>query len=154
MELAKEGFSIFIIDKEEAESVRIKKEIEAKGVNCSFLTYDFGVLGSASEAESLKSALDSCLKGRDVAILINNVAEFQHQEFAKVTADTIFRASNVNCHGQAILTNHFLPKLMARSVRSAVISVGTNAAEPQNPRYKFALYGGDQKLQSHLVIWD
>ena len=53
MELAKEGFSIFIIDKEEAESVRIKKEIEAKGVNCSFLTYDFGVLGSASEAESL-----------------------------------------------------------------------------------------------------
>jgi len=150
MELAKEGFSIFIIDKDEAESVRTKKEIEAKGVSCSFLTYDFGVLGSAPEAESLKSALDSCLKGRDVAILINNVAEFQHQEFTKVTADTIFRASNVNCHGQAILTNHFLPKLMARSVRSAVISVGTNAAEPQNPRYKFALYGAT-KSYNHIL---
>ena len=58
---------------------------------------DFGNLGSTEKAENLRSALDSCMTGKDVAILINNVAEFQHEEFTKVSAATIFRASNVNC---------------------------------------------------------
>ena len=53
-----------------------------------------------------------------------------------VQSNTIFRASNVNCHAQAILSNYFLRKLIARPARSAVVSVGTNAAEPQNPRYQ------------------
>ena len=149
-ELAKEGFSIFIIDKDEGESLKTKMEIEDMGVNCSFLIYDFGILGSNDEAENFRSTVDSCMRGKDVAILINNVAEFQHEEFAKVSAATIFRASNVNCHAQAILTNHFLPKLLARSTRSALISVGTNAAEPQNPRYKFALYGAT-KSYNHIL---
>ena len=149
-ELAKEGFSIFFIDKDEGESYNSKKEIEALGVKCSYLLYDFDNLGSAEEAENLRSALDSCMTGKDVAILINNVAEFQHEEFAKVSAATIFRASNVNCHAQAILTSYFLPKLLARPTRSALISVGTNAAEPQNPRYKFALYGAT-KSYNHIL---
>ncbi len=149
-ELAKEGFSIFIIDKDEGESLKTKMEIEDMGVNCSFLIYDFGILGSNDEAENFRSTVDSCMRGKDVAILINNVAEFQHEEFAKVSAATIFRASNVNCHAQAILTNHFLPKLLARSTRSALINVGTNAAEPQNPRYKFALYGAT-KSYNHIL---
>lgn len=150
LELAREGFSIFIIDKDESESVRTKKDVEALGVNCSYLIYDFGSLGSASEADNFKSSLDSCLKGKDVAILINNVAEFQYEEFAKVSTETIFRASNVNCHAQAILTNHFLHKLIGRSAKSALINVGTNAAEPQNPRYKFALYGAT-KSYNHIL---
>ena len=52
-----------------------------------------------------------------MAIVVNNVAEFQHEEFAKVSMDTIFRASNVNCHAQAILTNYFLNKLIGMFIR-------------------------------------
>ena len=52
-----------------------------------------------------------------------------------IQSKTNLRASNVNCHAQAILSNYFLRKLIARPARSAVVSVGTNAAEPQNPRY-------------------
>ena len=59
----------------------------------------------------------------------------KHVEFADASPETIFRASNVNCHAQAILSNYFLRKLTARGpARSALVSVGTNAAEPQNPR--------------------
>ena len=68
-------------------------------------------------------------------MLINNVAEFQHDEFANVSLDTIFRATNVNCQAQAVITNAFLKQMMSRPARSAVISVGTCAAEPENPRF-------------------
>lgn len=96
------------------------------------------------------SLLRSGLQGRDLAIVINNVAEFQHDEFAKVSFDTLFRATNVNCHAQGVVCNAFLNQLMARPSRSAIISVGTNAAEPQNPRYKFALYGAT-KSYNHIL---
>ena len=62
------------------------------GVRCSYLLYDFGNLGSTEEAENLRSALDSCTTGKDVAILINKMADFQHEEFTKVSAATNFRA--------------------------------------------------------------
>jgi len=150
LELAKEGFSIFFIDKDEPYSIATKKELEKLGVRCEYLIYDFGHLGTSDEAKNFVSTLDSAMKGKDVAILINNVAEFQHEEFAKVSMDTIFRASNVNCHAQAILTNYFLNKLIARPARSGIVSVGTNAAEPQNPRYKFALYGAT-KSYNHIL---
>ena len=38
-----------------------------------------------------RSLLDSVLAGKDIAILINNVAEFQHVEFADTSRETIFR---------------------------------------------------------------
>ena len=150
MELAKDGFNIFFIDKHEEDSIATKKELQRLGVQCDFIIYDFGVLGSSNEADNLKASLDAALRGKDVAILINNVAEFQHEEFAHVSTDTIFRATNVNCHAQAVLTSYFIKKLMARPAKSALVSVGTNAAEPQNPRYKFALYGAT-KSYNHIL---
>ena len=150
LELAKDGFNIFFIDKHEDDSIATKKELQHLGVQCDFIIYDFGVLGCSNEANKLKASLDAALKGKDVAILINNVAEFQHEEFANVSTDTIFRATNVNCHAQAILTRYFVKKLMARPAKSALVSVGTNAAEPQNPRYKFALYGAT-KSYNHIL---
>lgn len=38
----------------------------------------------------------------------------------------------------------------ARPSRSGIVSVGTNAAEPQNPRYTFALYGAT-KSYNHIL---
>ena len=126
-----------IIDKNEDDTADAKRGIEKFGAKCAHFTYDFGILGDSQEAEKLRSLLDTALEGKDVAILINNVAEFQHVEFADASPESIFRASNVNCHAQAILSNYFLRKLTARGpARSALVSVGTNAAEPQNPRYK------------------
>jgi len=150
LELAKDGFNIFFIDKDENDSVKTKNEVQKLGVKCDYIIYDFGTLGSSSEAENLKGSLDNALRGKDIAILINNVAEFQHEEFAEASTETIFRATNVNCHAQAILSSYFIKKLIARPVRSALVSVGTNAAEPQNPRYKFALYGAT-KSYNHIL---
>jgi len=150
LELAKEGFGIYIIDKNKSDCQSTQKEIQRLGVSCEYMVYDFGILGNVQEAQTFMGNLRSGMQGKDLAMLINNVAEFQHDEFANVSLDTIFRASNVNCHAQAVITNAFLKQLMSRPARSAVISVGTNAAEPENPRYKFALYGAT-KSYNHIL---
>ena len=58
--------------------------------------------------------VNQAVKEKDVCILFNNVAEFQHEAFADTSIETIFRASNVNCHAQAILSQFFLKKLISR----------------------------------------
>ena len=85
MELAKEGFNIFFIDNHDYDSIVTKKELQNLGVQCEYMVYDFGVLGCSNEANKLKTSLDSALKDKDVAILINNVAEFQHEEVANLS---------------------------------------------------------------------
>ena len=54
MDLGKEGFNIFIIDKSERHTAATKKEIEKLGVRFDSLIYDFGMLGDAEEAEKLR----------------------------------------------------------------------------------------------------
>ena len=70
LELAKEGFSIFFIDKDEPYSIATKKELEKLGVRCEYLIYDFGHLGSSDEAKNFVSTLDSAMKGKDVGKLL------------------------------------------------------------------------------------
>ena len=51
------------------------------------------------------------------------------------------------------MARHFLPGLIARTsggVKSAIINVGTCAAEPQNPRYQFSIYGAS-KAYGHIM---
>ena len=58
MELAREGFSIYIVDKNKDECVATAREIERLGgVSCDFMVYDFGRLGSAEEAGTFASSL-------------------------------------------------------------------------------------------------
>ena len=70
LELAKEGFSIFFIDKDEPYSIATKKELEKLGVRCEYLIYDFGHLGGSDEAKNFISTLDSAIKGKDVGKLL------------------------------------------------------------------------------------
>lgn len=81
----------------------------------------------------MESQLQERLAGKDVAILVNNVAEFQHQLLVNAPWNYILRATHVNAHSYAAMARHFVPGLLARSsggVKSAIINVGTCAAEP------------------------
>ena len=58
LELAREGFSIYIVDKNKDDCVSTAREIERLGgVSCDFMVYDFGRLGSAEEAETFANSL-------------------------------------------------------------------------------------------------
>ena len=100
--------------------------------------FDFADLGTEQGFSSLERLLQSKLSGKDIAILVNNAAEFQHQLLIQAPWSYVLRASNVNAHSYAAMARHFVPGMLtrhAKGYRSAIINVGTCAAEPQNPRY-------------------
>ena len=52
LELAKEGFGIYIIDKNKSDCQSTQKEIQRLGVSCEYMVYDFGILGNVQEAQT------------------------------------------------------------------------------------------------------
>ena len=61
MEMAKEGFNILIVDKNEHDTNETRKKIESFGVKCSGFIYDFGNLGTPSAASEFLAALNTGL---------------------------------------------------------------------------------------------
>jgi len=154
IELAKIGFNIVMIDKDAKEMEKTKQEISKYGAKVKTISWDLGDIGSAENYESFEKILSQATKDIDVCILVNNAAEFQQQSLIQMSPDTLFRASHVNSHAPALLARFFIPKMMLKKdttgVRSAIINVGTNAAEIQNPRYQFAVYGAS-KSYLHIL---
>jgi len=148
-ELAKEGFRIVLIDKNES-------ALRSAGASLNALTiqYDFNDVGSIEGQRRLISQLDETLQDKDVAILVNNVAEFQSKTLVEASWDYVLRATNVNGHSYAAMLKHFVPKLLQRQkisgVKAAILNIGTCAAEPQNPRFQFSIYGAS-KAYDHIM---
>jgi len=154
IELSKMGFNIVMIDKDAKEMEKTKQEISKCGAKVKTIAWDLGEIGSEQNYESFEKILSQTTKDIDVCILVNNAAEFQQQSLIQMSPDTLFRASHVNSHAPALLARFFIPKMMLRTdttgFRSAIINVGTNAAEIQNPRYQFAVYGAS-KSYLHIL---
>lgn len=147
-ELAKMGFNLCVIDK----NADLLKSLK---FSTSLITihFDLANLGTEEGLAALEKEMNEKLAGKDVAVLVNNAAEFQHKDLVLASWTYILRASNVNAHSYAAMARYFVPKLLARAtggVRSAVINVGTCAAEPQNPRYRFSIYGAT-KAYTHIL---
>jgi len=150
LELAKMGFSLCVIDKNEAKLNELKSLV---GTGLVTVVYDFDRTGTVEGLKALETELATKLQGLDVAVLVNNVAEFQSQDLVEASWKYVLRATNVNAHAYAAMARYFVPKLLERAVggvRSAVINVGTCAAEPQNPRYRFSIYGAT-KAYTHIL---
>jgi len=153
LELAKKGFNIVMIDKDENETEKTRREIVQSGVKVKTIIWDLGDLGDAERYEGFEKVLTETTKGLDVCILINNAAEFQQDSLIQIPTSRLFRASNVNSHAPALIARFFIPKMLEKhrnGQRSAIINVGTNAAEIQNPRYQFAVYGAS-KAYLHIL---
>jgi len=149
-ELASAGFNLIVIDKN---ANGLEKMKSSMGVEVETICYDFANLGTEEGQEKLEQEIKAVISGKDVAILINNVAEFQEKKLVDSHWSYVLRASNVNSHSYAAMAIYFIPVFLARyeqGLRSAIINVGTCAAEPQNPRYQFSIYGAT-KAYGHIL---
>lgn len=149
-QLASAGFNLIVIDKDNSGLARLRTSLAVK---VETICYDFANLGTEEQYKQLEQQLDSKCSGKDIAILINNVAEFQEKKLVDSSWSYILRASNVNAHSYAAMARYFVPGLLKRTDhgrRSAIINVGTCAAEPQNPRYQFSIYGAS-KAYGHIL---
>ena len=59
--MAKEGFNIFIIDKNALDTKETKQEVEDFRVKCSGMIYDFGNLANPSAASEFLASLNTGL---------------------------------------------------------------------------------------------
>jgi len=149
-ELAGAGFNLIVIDKNADGLAKMKTSM---GVKVETICYDFANLGTEKGYKDLEVEVKAKCVGKDVAILINNAAEFQEKKLVDSRWNYILRASNVNGHSYAAMSIFFIPDFLGRSergLRSAIINVGTCAAEPQNPRYQFSIYGAT-KAYGHIL---
>lgn len=153
-ELAGAGFNLIVIDKDSVKLPAAKAELEGKGAQVVTIVFDFAALGTMEGFTKLESLLSGAVSGKDIAVLVNNVAEFQHKLLKDAQWPYILRASNVNAHSYAAMAKLLLPGFLERGdkwgARSAVINVGTCAAEPWNPRFQFAIYGAT-KAYTHIL---
>jgi len=149
-ELANAGFNLIVVDKN---SIGLSKMKTSMSVEVETICYDFANLGTEENYKELEQLVKAKCSGKDVAILINNAAEFQEKKLVDSPWNYVLRASNVNAHSYAAMARYFIPVFLARNkqgIRSAIINVGTCAAEPQNPRYQFSIYGAT-KAYGHIL---
>jgi len=149
-QLAGAGFNLIVVDKDSNGLARLKTLMNVK---VETICYDFADLGTEDNHKELEHQLKSKCTGKDIAILINNAAEFQQKKLVDSSWSYVLRASNVNAHSYAAMAKYFVPGFLARheqGLLSAVINVGTCAAEPQNPRYQYSLYGAT-KAYGHIL---
>jgi len=150
-ELLKEGFRILIIDKDEG-----ALQDAGSRLNAHTILFDFAEVGTERGYDKLVHLLDEALQDKEVAVLVNNVAEFQSQPLEEASWNYILRASNVNGHSYAAMLKYFVPKMLKRQEnfgkKSAIMNIGTCAAEPQNPRFQFSIYGAS-KAYDHIMSY-
>jgi len=148
-ELAGCGFKLCIIDKSESKLKDVERELGAVAIK-----FDFADVGSPEGLQRLYDLLDAKLKNKDIAVLVNNVAEFQAKALVDAPWDYVLRASNVNAHSYNAMLKYCVPDMLQRCDRTgkkaAVLNVGTCAAEPQNPRFQFGIYGAS-KAYGHIM---
>jgi len=148
-ELARAGFNLIVVDKNANGLAKMKTSM---GVEVETICYDFANLGTENGYKELENEVKFKCSGRDIAILINNAAEFQGKKLVDSQWNYVLRATNVNGHSYAAMAMYFIPDFLERyeqGLRSAIINVGTCAAEPQNPRYQFTIYAAS-KAYGHI----
>jgi len=69
------------------------------------------------------------LDGLDVSILVNNVGVDVLDHYHKLSEDELMRLININCGACSILSHIFIPKLLKRNKRSAIVNVASLAGK-------------------------
>ena len=122
-QLARDGFNIALVSRTlsklqvvEAECKKINPKIKTRIVQA-----DFAGNATLPFYEGLYKQLDDL----DIAILINNAGVMNNGPFNKVEFKQIKDTLDVDIMHLALFSNHFLPALLKRKVRSALINVGS-----------------------------
>jgi len=76
-QLAGAGFNLIVVDKDCSGLARMKTLVD---VEVETICYDFAYLGTEENYKQLEQELESKCFGKDIAILINNAAEFQEKK--------------------------------------------------------------------------
>jgi 17beta-estradiol 17-dehydrogenase / very-long-chain 3-oxoacyl-CoA reductase len=135
MSLARRGFNIALVSRNPDKLSAVAKELSSlHSVETRTIVAAFDSASSPSFYKKLVKQVEDL----DVSILVNNVGVYHLGDFVEMSIEEALRMVTINTFPQTHLTHQLLPRLLARSSRSAVIDLSSNASwqlGPQNAVY-------------------
>jgi 17beta-estradiol 17-dehydrogenase / very-long-chain 3-oxoacyl-CoA reductase len=124
VQLAREGFNIILVSREEEKLNKTALELENlnKNVQTYKINFDF------NKRNGLKDYVDvfgPVQKKFDVGILVNNVGTDYHISWKEFTIDQVHELVNLNVMTQAMLCKIFFEAMDNRKNRSAIINLSS-----------------------------
>lgn len=144
--LASEGFNIVLIARNQQKLEKAKEEILRVNqlTDVLMISMDFAKSDKAAFFEEVETKLE----GLDISILVNNVGMVQLKLLFDQEPKELRDTTVVNCCSQVGMTKLLVPKLMARSRRSAVIDLSSIAA--YEPHLVFPSYHATKAFNGYL----
>lgn len=131
LDFAKRGFNIILVSRTLSKLEDVAKEIKAASqhnIQVKVIEFDFTIL--TTEADYRKAFSDVVNKD-DVSIIVNNVGYTEIKKFDKLSGKSVQDIINLNVTPQAIISQLFIPKLLTRKSRSAIINLSSFASQIQ-----------------------
>jgi len=146
LELAREGFNIALIARNEEKLNEVEREIKEIQplTETKIIIADFRKC-----SQEFFSALCKQLDDLDISILVNNVGVMiMDEKFTKIDPVDLRDEVIVNCIPQVMMTRYLLPKLLNREKRSAIINMSSTTKS--RPRPKMAIYSASKVFVDFL----
>ncbi len=140
LRLAKEGFSIYLIGRDEIKLEKIKFEIESVNKNVQVKRYkiDFNQSLALQHWEDISLDIQSI----DPAILVNNVGVGMFEPFLDTELNGLKDFFGINCLTIVMTTKIVIEKMLTRPKRSAIINI--NCTEGLHPIPYISLYSSSK----------
>ncbi|CAD8186763.1 unnamed protein product [Paramecium pentaurelia] len=121
IELAKQGFNIVIVAKNEQKMNELSQQLQNFQVETKIIVADFSQEHSIEFYEKVKSDL----RYLDISILVNNVGIGEGSLFVQEKMENILKIFRVNALSTLMMTKILINKLEFRQNKSAVITVSS-----------------------------
>jgi short-subunit dehydrogenase len=135
-ELAKRGFNLVLIDKKGEQLIEVSQLIQMKypSVEVKKIITDF----RNCQKEGFFEIIDSELSRLDISMLVNNVGIITGGKFIDHADKEVIDMFNVNLLTPMMLTRKFLPRMIQRGHKSAIITLSDNEGLESYPNFTTA----------------
>jgi len=146
-ELAKWGFNLVLMDNQAdlLEKTSIELAQSYPNIEIRKIVTDFRKSAEDGYFEELQTHFEDL----DVSILVNNVGICVIEPFNEHDFKSMKEMMLVNMFPLAFMTRIFLPKMILRAKKSAVITIASEESKITLP--KFTLYGGTKAFAEHFT---
>ena len=122
-EFAKLGFNVAIIGRNAGKLTKVTKDLEKYGVETKAVLFDLAE--TLPRWKELVGKLGKHFEGVDVAVVVNNAGVMKTGEFEDEEYQHLVDTINVNCGAHTVVSRFFVPRMMKREHRGAVINVSS-----------------------------
>jgi len=145
-ELAKRGFNIVLVARNPEKLNQVEQEIIKLGAKTRVVVSDF----TNSHKDGFAEEIYEQVRDLDISILVNNAGVWEGDYYDRIPLQNIRNLILTNVLAHAMITRVFLPKLVARPTKSAIIDVASLASAMPKPYEQ--VYSASKAFHNFLSV--